>query len=584
MGREDYKFMQLVDAIACINQRVNLIGIVVETSLPKSTKGTDYFCSVKIIDESRPSLGIYINFFAETMEKLPHVGSVGDVIMVSHVVVKIRGSEVYALFNKAFSSFALFEGRDHSGKELVPYQISSRYKARDQDKNFIMGLRKWSMQHKIEGLNESLQLREIKEGGHLNLLCKVLHISEVKENDWMLLFGMEQTHPLLLLKPIDIWDQHISFMVLLLLEDEMENPLPLQVEPSPVSRDVLCTLPPVGTILRMIVDQGNEKIGIKFLKTNKWVKLINVKCEVRAALWHAVLMPFSKLCYLPDDDHSVIERQRSYNERIQSKWGRMPFTSFPWPSHITETEHPDVPFVTLMNILSHPEVTCKFKSVVRVVAIFPWRAEDFLSPSGIYRVRLTLEDPTARVHAFLYAEDGVRGGSAGVIESLYGVIKPIPIVKKAVDIRSSGKIGSGTTEIPFSVILKDPKEENLEKFYETFHGGNVSIQYLVTVDVVRGYLHKPLSTTVEFIVESEKDNLPQKPVSPEMVIFYITQDTQRHTLLTELKSGGFRVTGKVCTQCSLLDPIGGELTVEASAVPIESIDIHLIRVESILIG
>ncbi|KAK6119619.1 hypothetical protein DH2020_046642 [Rehmannia glutinosa] len=110
-------------------------------------------------------------------------------------------------------------------------------------------------------------------------------------------------------------------------------------------------------------------------------------------------------------------------------------------------------------------------------------------------------------------------------------------------------------QIPFSVIPKDPKEDNLEKFYETFHGGNISIQ-------------KPLSATVEFIVESEKDNLPQKPVSPEMVIFYITQDTQRHALLPQLKSGGFRVTGKICTQCSLSDPIGGELTVEASTVPI----------------
>lgn len=48
--------------------------------------------------------------------------------------------------------------------------------------------------------------------------------------------------------------------------------------------------------------------------------------------------------------------------------------------------------------------------------------------------------------------------------------------------------------------------------------------------------------------------------------------------------GGFRVTGKVCTQCSLSDPISGELTVEASAVPIDSIDIHLFRVESILHG
>ncbi|CAL5371937.1 unnamed protein product [Camellia sinensis] len=160
----------------------------------------------------------------------------------------------------------------------------------------------------------------------------------------------------------------------------------------------------------------------------------------------------------------------------------------------------------------------------------------------------------------------VRGGSAGMIESLYGVLKPIPIV------------------IPFSVILKHPGDDNLERFYETFHGGNVSIQYLVTVDIVRGYLHKSLSATVEFIVESEKASLPDQPVSPELVIFYITQDTQRHSLLPELRSGGFRVTGKIGTQCSLSDPLKGELTVEASAVPIHSIDIHLLRVESILVG
>ncbi|KAL1553924.1 hypothetical protein AAHA92_14540 [Salvia divinorum] len=41
----------------------------------------------------------------------------------------------------------------------------------------------------------------------------------------------------------------------------------------------------------------------------------------------------------------------------------------------------------------------------------------------------------------------VRGGSAGVIESLYDVIKPIPIMKKVVDVRSSGKIGSVMTEV-----------------------------------------------------------------------------------------------------------------------------------------
>ncbi|KAG4108993.1 hypothetical protein AAZX31_09G158900 [Glycine max] len=89
---------------------------------------------------------------------------------------------------------------------------------------------------------------------------------------------------------------------------------------------------------------------------------------------------------------------------------------------------------------------------------------------------------------------------------------------------------------------------------------------------------------MELIVESDKADLLQRPLSPEMAIFYITQDTQRHPLLPELKSGGFRVTGKICTQCSLSGPISGELTVETSAVPIHSIDLQLFRVESILLG
>ena len=44
------------------------------------------------------------------------------------------------------------------------------------------------------------------------------------------------------------------------------------------------------------------------------------------------------------------------------------------------------------------------------------------------------------------------------------------------------------------------------------------------------------------------------------------------------------MTGKMSTQCSLSDPITGELTVEASEVPICSIDIHLLRIESVLLG
>ncbi|KAG4969592.1 hypothetical protein JHK85_036013 [Glycine max] len=37
-----------------------------------------------------------------------------------------------------------------------------------------------------------------------------------------------------------------------------------------------------------------------------------------------------------------------------------------------------------------------------------------------------------------------------------------------------------------------------------------------------------------------QSDLQQRPLSPEMAIFYITQDTQRHPLLPELKSGSQR--------------------------------------------
>ena len=46
----------------------------------------DCFCAVRIIDESLPS-GIHIHFFAPTMEDLPAIENVGDIVLVYQVVV-----------------------------------------------------------------------------------------------------------------------------------------------------------------------------------------------------------------------------------------------------------------------------------------------------------------------------------------------------------------------------------------------------------------------------------------------------------------------------------------------------------------
>ena len=68
------------------------------------------------------------------------------------------------------------------------------------------------------------------------------------------------------------------------------------------------------------------------------------------------------------------------------------------------------------------QVTYKFHCVVRVVSTLPTVVQDFCVPvdsemlmtynecqgkSYVYRVRLTLEDPTARIYAYLCFEDAV---------------------------------------------------------------------------------------------------------------------------------------------------------------------------------
>ncbi|EPS61978.1 hypothetical protein M569_12815, partial [Genlisea aurea] len=238
---------------------------------------------------------------------------------------------------------------------------------------------------KGKDMSDLISLNKIKEGELCNLLCKILHVSQVDECDWI----------------IYVWDGTDAPPVAIEtnLENETRNSslvLPLHPEAGPLSRSFLRTFPRVGTVLRMFAHH-QDKEAIKLLKANKWVKFLGVKCEVHSTLWRAVLMPFSKFCLLSDGHDSVVARQRFYEERIdaESPWGRMPMTCFPWPSRMIETCHQEVPFVTLMDVLADPQGVGKYRCVVRIVEMIP---------VDLSILRLSLEDPTARIRAFASAE------------------------------------------------------------------------------------------------------------------------------------------------------------------------------------
>ncbi|KAL5544938.1 hypothetical protein UlMin_008722 [Ulmus minor] len=399
--RDDYKFLEIRDAIASINQKVNLIGVVIEYGLPKQTRGTDCHCTLKIADESYQHPGISVNVFAGSFDMLPRVASLGDIIQLSHVVMKSHGSEVFAVFNKKFSTFALYNGKED--EHPLPYQTYPKFRPRELDKKFVTGLRNWLVHLHLDGDSTNfLFVRDLKEGKSIDLFCKILHLCEDAKGEWMAF----------------VWDGTDARPNVLStrLEDERENPLPLHLESFPLPRNVLCNFPVVGTVLRVVFDQGFKRHLLHLLNAGQWVKLINVFCEVQAGLWRGVLTPVTKLRYTPSWDNLVLERQRLFDKRLSLQWGRNPFWSFPWTSRVTEVDCDDAPFATLMEALTYPEVTAKFRCVVRVLAAFPWKAKDFCCSRGIYRIRLTLEDPTARIHAYLYAEDGEKffGGHPSV--------------------------------------------------------------------------------------------------------------------------------------------------------------------------
>ncbi|KAM5570401.1 protection of telomeres protein 1b-like [Rosa sericea] len=392
--RDLYHFTKIRAARNVKRGKVNIIGVVLEHGFPRKSKGTDWYYFVRIIDETYHDPGLPVQIFFETMDRSPRVLSPGDIIQFQSVTVKVFGDEVSAVYNKQYSSFALYDARDGS----VPYQTSQRFRERDLDKRFVTDLRRWFRDFPIdEGPNNFSFARQLTEGEHFNLFCKVLYVYEGAEGQWTAF----------------VWDGSDAPPALIhkKLLEEMHQPLALHMESFSLARDIVCSFPTLGTVLR-VISQDIEPDFLPLLRAGNWVKLTNLMCELHDGLWRVVLTQYSRIHYASNGDQFKPQPQRLYDERLlrnPRNLRRMPQWSLPWPSRITEVDFDDdCEFRTLMDVVTSTEVMVSYKCVVRVVSVLPCRAMDYNYPNGILRIRLTLEDPTTRIHAFLYAEDGLK--------------------------------------------------------------------------------------------------------------------------------------------------------------------------------
>ncbi|XP_057468472.1 protection of telomeres protein 1a-like isoform X2 [Actinidia eriantha] len=330
-----------------LNRKVNLIALVVEFSIPRRSEGTDFCTILKVIDQSQQSPELSVNIFMDNIHQLPHIRSQRDIIFLSCVRV-------------------------------------------DSDKRFISSLRNWCLTFQLDaGISEYLvSLNNVKAREFVDLFCKVLGVYEVSSNEWVIL----------------LWDGTDVPPLSLNTKLEEHESIRLQIESAPLPTNVLGKFPCVGTVLRVIADRSYGKLGEHFNNIGYWVRIRNVLCETDSGLWKGFLTSKSKVRLLSENDNNVIERKRKLTERL-SLWGRVPMSSYDISNYLTVTDYEIAKFATLMDLLTFSKDKGRFKCVVRIVAMCPWHAKDFRSPAGLYRIRVTLEDPTSRIHALLCAED-----------------------------------------------------------------------------------------------------------------------------------------------------------------------------------
>ncbi|KAJ1271423.1 hypothetical protein BS78_06G127500 [Paspalum vaginatum] len=405
-----YVYLSIADALKVPGARVCLFAAVTEIGAAVRSRGTDFTLTLRIVDQSRPA-GISVTFFADNTALLPCVKSCEDVISLHNVVITMHG-EFFVSFNKKFSSFALFEGK--VSKECSPYQTSMKYQSSSHDNELLTQMRTW-LAYNPPGLKDNeLELRSLKSDSTttFDLVCKVLHVHE-NSGEWIFY----------------VWDgtdtpaAEFQTMQDCSLDADAVESCPLHLEGAPLSREVLCTMPCVGTILRVFSKKYIKEVF--HLQNNiYWARFCNITFKHEFGIWKGVLGPSSRVRLLSHEDGSVVNCLKMYDSRIANQVHRQPMASLPDVSNLSDVEYETAGYTTLMESLTHEQVTHKLKTIVRVVAAYPCRASDLRSLlPGSYCLRLTLEDPTARIHAYVHKDDGAK--FFGGFLSAEGLIKKI---------------------------------------------------------------------------------------------------------------------------------------------------------------
>ena len=173
----------------------------------------------------------------------------------------------------------------------------------------------------------------------------------------------------------------------------------------------------------------------------------------------------------------------------------------------------------------------------------------------------------------------VSARNLGLVESFYSKIEPITLMRVEVLIEKPGKVPPGKTEFPFEFTLKPLSGKAL---HETYHGVYANTSYVIVAECVRkGLMSSNLSMSVEIVVEVPTG---AGEFDAEPADFNITPSALDNVKQQKAIDAfpPFSISGQLHrTNCSITAPLTGEIVVDESEAVISSIELQLVRVETV---
>eukprot|EP01041_Mallomonas_annulata_P008235 gene8235-16937_t len=179
------------------------------------------------------------------------------------------------------------------------------------------------------------------------------------------------------------------------------------------------------------------------------------------------------------------------------------------------------------------------------------------------------------VDGFVYLSTSSTNGGLLDAATTLGA-KTIKLLREDFEIAGPGNFIGGCTEIPFEFQLKGSSGQSL---IETYHGVFISVIYSISLECERGVMKKSLQKRIEFYIETPVEQIPD----PVPAIFDITPETLENIKPADLPNiPKFRIIGKIFRANSLVNfPFDGEINIEKSDSTVKSIELQLVRVETV---